>query len=246
MNGGATLKGTRGEIIALLRDQGEATVAGLSARLGIAPAALRRHLDILTGEGLIAHRTVKQATGRPYFAFRLTERAHEAAATGYPRLLERLVLELAALGPEETAAKDGRAVLDTVFLHMADQLADDYRDRVQSEDLEERVGLLTEALRGEGIVQRWEKREDGYALLTTSCPHRRAALATSALCASETRAIQSLLGAEVELVGRIVDGASCCEYRVRPGAPVTAGAETTTETPGGDAPRHGDEGMGTR
>src|SRR5687768_16923080 len=106
------MKGTRGEIVELLRARGECTVAALAEAVGIAPAALRRHLDILAGEGTVQYRAVKQATGRPYYAYRLTEQAREAAAANYPRILERLVTEMAALGAEETAAKDGRAILD--------------------------------------------------------------------------------------------------------------------------------------
>ena len=212
------MKGTRGEIVALLRQRGESTVAELAEQVGIAPAALRRHLEILIGEGTVEYRAVKQPTGRPYFAYRLTERAREAAANGYPRLLERLVTEVAALGREETAAKDGRDLLETVFGHMSDHLADDYRDRVRGATLEERVDSLTDALRDEGIVERWEKREDGYHLSTSGCPHRRAALIAHGLCSSEARAIASLLGAEVELVGSVVDGAPHCEYLVKCGA----------------------------
>src|SRR5689334_17159730 len=125
-----SMKGTRGEIVALLRARGECTVAELAEAVGIAPAALRRHLDILAGEGTVEYRAVRQATGRPYYAYRLTERAREAAASGYPRLLERLVTEMAALGAEETTAKDGHDLLETVFSHMSEHLADDYRDRV--------------------------------------------------------------------------------------------------------------------
>ena len=209
------MKGTRGEIVALLRQRGECTVADLAEQVGIAPAALRRHLEILAGEGTVEYRAVKQPTGRPYFAYRLTDRAREAAANGYPRLLERFVTEVAALDPDETAAKNGRDLLETVFGHMSEHLAADYRGRVHGETLEERVDSLTTALRDEGIVERWEKREDGYHLSTSGCPYRRAALVAHGLCSSEARAIATLLGTEVEQVGRVVDGAPLCEYVVR-------------------------------
>src|SRR3712207_6468656 len=102
------MKGTRGAIVALLRQRGECTVAELADEVNVAAAALRRHLEILAGEGTVEYRAVKQATGRPYFAYRLTERAREEAVNAYPRLLERLVAEVAALDREQTAAKDGR------------------------------------------------------------------------------------------------------------------------------------------
>jgi predicted ArsR family transcriptional regulator len=207
------MKGTRTEIVELLRRHGELTVTALCAELGIAAPALRRHLDILTAEGMVAYRTVKQAAGRPYFAYRLTEQAQETASTGYARLLERLIVDAAAL-----PAGDGsdRAMLDLLLDRLSDHLAEDYRTRVHGETLEERVRSLTDALRSEGILDQWERREDGIHLYNVACPHRRAALATHEVCGSERRAIAKLLGEDVDQVGRMVDGQSCCEYVVRP------------------------------
>jgi predicted ArsR family transcriptional regulator len=206
------MKGTRAQIVELLRQRGEMSVAELAEALDIAPPALRRHLDILAAEGLVAYRAVKQHTGRPYFAYRLTEQAQEAAATGYARLLERLIRDAAAM-----PAGDGRrAMLEALLDRLAEHLAEDYRTRVTGTTLEERVRSLTEALRAEGIVERYETREDGFHLYTSACPHRRAALAAHALCGSERRAIALMLGEEVDQVARLVDGGPCCEYVVRP------------------------------
>lgn len=208
------MNGARDEIVAALRQHGERTIAQLAEAVGITPAALRRHLDILAGEGMVEHRAVRQATGRPFFLYRLSERAQEAASD-YPRLLERFVTEVATLGREEIASKDGRDLLETVFGHMSEHLAADYQDRVHGETLSERLDSLTEALRDEGLVERWEERPDGYHLSTSLCPHRRAAVLTPGLCSAEARAIASLLGAAVEQTGRLVDGAPLCEYLVR-------------------------------
>ena len=206
------MKGTRGQIVELLRQRGELSIAELCEELDIAAPALRRHLDILAGEGTVEYRAVKQATGRPYFAYRLTEQALEAAATGYPRLLERLIREAAAL-PDGS----GRALLESLLERMSDHLADDYRSRVRGNTVAERARSVTEALRGEGILEDWEQREDGIHLFNTACPHRRAAVAAEgSLCASERRAIALLLGEEVDQVSRMVDRNACCEYVIRP------------------------------
>jgi predicted ArsR family transcriptional regulator len=208
------MKGTRAQIVELLR-RGEMTVAQLAGALGIAAPALRRHLDILTAEGTVTFRSVKQATGRPYFVYRLTEKAYEAASTGYARLLERLLTDAAAL-PAGDGAGAGRALLDALLDRLADHLAADYRGRVRGETLEEKVRSLTEALHAEGLLDGWEWREDGIHLLNTACPHRRAALAAQGVCGSERRAIALLLGEEVDQIGRMVEGHPCCEYVVRP------------------------------
>lgn len=206
------MKGTRAQIVELLRQRGELSVAELSEALDIAAPALRRHLDILAGEGTVEYRAVKQPTGRPYFAYRLTEQAQEAAATGYARLLERLILDAAAL-----PAGDGGMLLDALLDRLSAHLAEDYRSRVRGTTLQERVRSLTDALRAEGILERWEARPDGSIhMYTSACPHRRAALAAHALCGSERRAIALMLGEDVDQVTRLVDGSTCCEYIVRP------------------------------
>ncbi len=209
------MKGTRGEIVALLRARGECTVADLAGAVAIAPAAVRRHMEILAGEGTVEYRAVRQATGRPYFAYRLTEQARESEAHTYPRLLERMVTEVAALSAGQTAGMDGRDLLATVFDRMSDHLADDYRERVHGESMEERVSSLTEALRDEGIVERWQKADDGYHLTTSACPHRRAAIASTSLCDSEVKLLSTLLGTDVMPVARLVEGGLTCDYLVK-------------------------------
>ena len=51
--------GTRGRIARLIMENGPVTAAGLSARLGLTPAAVRRHLDNLLADGMIETRTAR-------------------------------------------------------------------------------------------------------------------------------------------------------------------------------------------
>jgi len=206
------VKGTRSEIIELLRRHGELTVHSLMQHLELAPAALRRHLDILAGEGTIEFRAVKQATGRPHYVYSLTEAARERLSTGYPRLMERLIEEAAAL-----PSRPGRRVpvIDTLFDGISDRLVADHRSQVRGTTMRDRVDSVTEALRGEGILEDWTKQADGYHLYNGSCPYHRAARASSGRCCdSERRAIALLLDTDVEQVGRIAEGGPCCEYIV--------------------------------
>jgi predicted ArsR family transcriptional regulator len=201
------IKSTRDQVLELLRQHGDMTIAALAERLGIALPAVRRHLDILTSEGLVDYRTVRQHTGRPYFEYFLTDRARERAANGYPRLVERLLREVSALGEGE-----GQRLLETILERMSEHLVEEHRGQVTGSTLEERVASLVAALADEGIVDDFEVREDGVHLTNTLCPHRRAALASEGLCRSEQRAIAMLLDAPVEQVSRIADGKPRCEY----------------------------------
>jgi predicted ArsR family transcriptional regulator len=207
------VKGTRGEIVELLRRHGEMSIHGLMEHVDVAPAAMRRHLDILAAEGTVEYRAVKQATGRPYYAYRLTERAREQLATGYPRLMERMIEEAASL-PQRT--DDGVELLDTIFTGISDRIVADHRPQVHGQTMQDRVDSVTAALREEGILEGWSRQADGIHLYNGNCPYRRAARASSGrCCASERRAIALLLDTDVEQVRRIAEGGPVCEYIVR-------------------------------
>ncbi len=205
------MKGTREQALDLLRQRGELTVAELTALLGIAQPAVRRHLDILTAEGLVEFRSVRQHTGRPYFVYTLTERAQEQASTGYSRLVERLLGELRALD-DDTGA--GSHLTETLLARMSEHLAEEHRASISGNTLEARAASLVATLAGEGILDDFEVRDDGVHLINSRCPYRRAALASDEVCRSEQRAISLLLETPVQQIGRIVDGRTCCEYLV--------------------------------
>ena len=64
---------TRSKIMDILRRRKEGTVDDLTQALGLAPATIRRHLDILQRDGYITVRAVHRETGRPHYAFSMTE-----------------------------------------------------------------------------------------------------------------------------------------------------------------------------
>lgn len=207
--------GTKGQMLRLLQACGEATVVQLAEALEMSPAAVRRHLDGLRAEGLVEARPQRQAVGRPSFLFYLTERAEEFSSTGYSRLLGRMFRGLAGLSPDEISGQPGEEVLGRVFEGVAEGLAEQYGPQVVGETLEERVSQATTALRPEGILDRWDQGPEGFRLINSSCPYRRAAQATEQACSADRLAIQLLLGRPVEQVGRVVEGHPWCEYVVK-------------------------------
>src|SRR5439155_24935098 len=70
-------RGTRARIARLILENGPVTAAALSTRLGLTPAAVRRHLDNLLAGGLIEVRTARRVAsrgrGRPAKLFAITD-----------------------------------------------------------------------------------------------------------------------------------------------------------------------------
>ena len=211
--------GTREQVLHFVMEHREARVESVAQALQLNIPAVRRHLDLLRAEGLIDARTVKQATGRPYYAYFATEAATGSLPPSYADLLGRMLHGL----------DEREDVISAVMASVAESLASRHRDEISSIGANERelVGQVTASLRSEGILDHWHAAEDGYHLTNELCPYLKAAEMSRLPCESDRKAIELLLGSEVLQITTIVDGSSCCEYVVRSAEakPVSAGAK---------------------
>lgn len=202
------MKSTRDQIREMLASRGEATVGEIARELQLNQANIRRHLEVMRAEALVDVRLERRGVGRPTYVYSLTERAEEQSAH-YPRLVNRMVRSLATL-PD-----GGEAVLAQVFESVAEDIAGAHRPKVTGGSLAERVAQTSEALRDEGIVDHWRREDDGYHLMNSACPYRKAAEITDAPCHADHRTVELLVGVPVMQVRRMVDGHAACEYVVR-------------------------------
>ena len=109
------MEGTRFRILQLLQSKGNQTVEALATSIGLAPATIRRHLDILQRDRFVEFCEVRKKTGRPEYSFFLTEEGQETLPKDYDRLLALTVEGLARLSTEEINGRDGGQVLELVF-----------------------------------------------------------------------------------------------------------------------------------
>lgn len=195
-------------------------MAQLANTLQLTPQAVRRHLDGLRAESLIDVRQKRHGVGRPTMVYFITERGEELAGRTYLQLLSRMVRHLEKLDARDVSGATGREVVSQVFSGVAEEVAADHRAEVHGETLDERINQASKALRQEGIVDDWEKHGDVFHLLNGDCPYLKLAEMSDAACSADRRSIELLLGTEVDQTTRIVDGAPCCEYVIRP-QPVT-------------------------
>lgn len=201
------MQGTRDHVLEYIRGHRDARVEELGEALGITPAAVRRHLDNLRADGLVDVRAVRQATGRPYYAYFLTEAALGTTQT-YADLLERVLRSV-----------DGRPeVTESVAAQMAESVASRHRGEIAG-TAQERIVQVTESLKSEGILDSWHESSDGYHLVNGACPYRMAAEVSRLPCESDRKTIELLVGLDVLQLSRIVDGAPICEYLVRATVP---------------------------
>jgi predicted ArsR family transcriptional regulator len=210
---------TRQTILNILRRR-SATVEDLTAELKLAPATVRRHLDILTRDGHVNVEQERRKTGRPHYVFSITEKGEDLFPKHYVRITNRLIDEIVALSPEDTRGRSGVELADLVFEKMAQHMAQKIAPRVHGSALADRIHATIDALQEEGIVFDVEKRDGGYLLVGHGCPCPRVAAQPGHACAHDQRLLTLLLAADVtyvapETVGR--DG--YCAYEVKERAP---------------------------
>jgi predicted ArsR family transcriptional regulator len=219
------VESTRQVILDLLRRRKQATVEELTQALSLAPATIRRHLDILMRDSYVAVDQVRRETGRPHYVFSLTDAGEDLFPKNYVRLTNRLIEEIVGLESDETKGKDGAEIADLVFEKMAERLAQTYAARVTGETLEERVAQVAELLSDEGLTLDWQAGDEGFLLLGYGCPCRRVADSHSQMCSHDRRLLTQLLDADVEFVDPSTVGVeSYCAYRIRERAGARSGA----------------------
>src|SRR3990172_6311811 len=173
---------TRQTILRILRRR-QATVAELTSELGLAPPTVRRHLDILSRDGHVDVSQVRRKTGRPHYLFSLSEAGEDLFPKHYVRITNRLIEEIIALQPEETANRSGSELADMVFEKMAHRLSQRIAAHIHGSELSERVQATTAALAEEGIMFDAEKSDEGYLLVGHGCPCPRVANGHVQVCA---------------------------------------------------------------
>ena len=217
---------TRDEVVRLLHERGEASVAELAEAIGVSSGSIRRHMDIMVAEQLLKSRLERQPRGRPVTRYSLSEAGEEQSASdNYSRLLDRLYPALSGLSADQVSGYDGEALLGRVFEQVADQVAREHAPQITARRLDERLAQVASALHDEGIVDELEDTGDDFRLRNVACPYRSTAEGTHAACEADRRTIELLVGVPVEQVMTVVAGDSCCEYLIRKDdSPVLAGS----------------------
>jgi predicted ArsR family transcriptional regulator len=211
------MEGTRLQILQLLQRNSAHTVDGLAKAVGLAPATVRRHLDILQRDRLVAFEEVRKKTGRPEYSFYLTEDGHEALPKGYDNMLGMVVQELSTLNPDDTTSKDGRGILDLIFRRLSDKVADECEDELTDKGLSDRLSVLMRHLGQAEFLPEVDVSDGTLRINLFNCPFRSVALQNEAVCGFDLNLISSVLRLPAKREQWISDGDACCMYAAEVG-----------------------------
>lgn len=231
---------TRARVLAAVSEHGPVTAAELGRRLGLTPAAVRRHLDALAAEsGVVEHDpsgAKARGRGRPARAFVIAEAGHQSLPADYDALATQALRYLQdEVGPGAVAefAKGRVAGLETRY---AAQLA------TAGTDLAARAAALVTALTADGFAASARPvgtgGRAGVQLCQGHCPVQRAAEEFPAFCDAETDAFSRLLGVHVQRLATLAAGHHVCTTFVpTPQVPARDTAASVTSRGSSGTPR---------
>jgi predicted ArsR family transcriptional regulator len=224
--------GTRGQVARLILELGPCTAATLGGRLGLTPAAIRRHLDNLIADGMIETRTARsygnRGRGRPAKVFVITDAGRSAFEHAYDDLASSALRFLEQSYGHQAVAEFARQQIAETERRYAPVVA-------QAGDLRGRVQALADALSADGyaaaagpvpgppggagaprggIPSPAGVVSNGEQICQHHCPVAHVAAEFPQLCEAETEAFGRLLGTPVRRLATIAHGDGICTTHV--------------------------------
>ncbi|QNN83381.1 HTH domain-containing protein [Brachybacterium sp. Z12] len=229
---------TRDRLVEAISTHGPITARRLAESFGLTSAAVRRHLAALESEGVIAEHEVlvaQRGRGRPSKSFVLSPSAHEDLPGGYDELAVMAVEELARLGGDEAVtALAERRIADWESTH--DQRVAELEAAGETVTVARRLELLSEMLTQRGYASTVrplhvplpatsaQPGTNPRTLVTAQlchghCPVLDIAADHPELCEAESRVISRIIGAPVQRLATLAQGAHACTTHI----PLTEG-----------------------
>jgi len=204
---------TRTRLRTAVAELGPVTAGALALQLGLTSAAVRRHLDAMTAEGVVETRepspAQRRGRGRPAREYVVSSAGHDALPAGYDDLALSALAYLAEVqGPaavQDFAERRLAGLEERLGVAVA----------AAGTGTEARVAALAAALTGQGYagsarpVARGTAAE-GTQLCQGHCPVRRAAEAFPELCEAEAKVFERVLGTRVQRLATLARGDHVC------------------------------------
>ncbi|KAM3093382.1 iron-sulfur cluster biosynthesis transcriptional regulator SufR [Phormidesmis sp. 146-35] len=203
---------TKQDILHDLLKQGQATAQDLADRLQVSPQAIRRHLKDLETEGLILHQTVQTKMGRPSHVYELSREGRSQFPDRYDDFAVSLLDTLA-----ETV---GRDQVSAILRKQWERKGLEYRQRLGSGSLGDRVAGLVELRRTEGYMAECHKVESDestqFILTEYNCAISHIAESFPSVCGHELEMFElALQDCRVDRTHWLVNGEHRCGYLIQ-------------------------------
>jgi predicted ArsR family transcriptional regulator len=229
LNGGPALRigddpRTRDAVGRSILENGPSTAAALGERLGLTPAGIRRHLDLLVADGILEAREPRisstRGRGRPSKVFVMTDSGREKFEHSYDDLAVAALKFMSAQSGEHLVTAFAQSRADDIERKATTVIAK------SSQKLDALATFLTE----QGYAASVGPRGAGVELCQHHCPIAHVASEFPQLCEAETEAFSKLLGTHVQRLATIAHGDGVCTTyipninpKIKNKEPLTAG-----------------------
>ncbi len=206
---------TRELVQQAIAEDGPLTVVALASRLGLTPAAVRRHIDLLAEQGVIDE--CEPATtdgsgrtrGRPARAYILSEAGHAGMESDYADVATSALRFLAERAGVDAVGEFAREHAAQLQARYAPQLA------TAGDDANARAQALATALSADGFAASIRPVGAGAPLAGVQlrqghCPVQEIAGQFPAFCEAEAEAFSRLLGVGVQRLATLAKGGHAC------------------------------------
>lgn len=195
---------TREAIARSVLENGPSTAVVLGERLGLTPAGIRRHLDLLVADSILEarepHQAISRGRGRPSKVFVMTDSGREKFEHSYD--------DLAVAALKFMSAQSGEHLVKAFAQSRADDI-----ERKATLALAKRANkseALATFLTEQGYATSIESRPLGEQLCQHHCPIAHVAAEFPQLCEAETEAFSRVLGTHVQRLATIAHGDGVC------------------------------------
>ena len=214
---------TRDAVARSVLENGPSTAVVLGERLGLTPAGLRRHLDLLVADGILEarepHQALTRGRGRPSKVFVMTDSGREKFEHSYD--------DLAVAALKFMSAQSGEHLVKAFAQSRADDI--ERKGSVALAKKSNKSEALATFLTEQGYAASIESRPLGEQLCQHHCPIAHVAAEFPALCEAETEAFSRILGTHVQRLATIAHGDGVCTtyipntVKTKPSKKITAG-----------------------
>ena len=195
---------TRDAVARSILENGPSTAVALGERLGLTPAGIRRHLDLLVADGILEARDPRVAPsrgrGRPSKVFVMTDNGREKFEHSYD--------DLAVAALKFMSAQSGEHLVSAFAQSRADDMVRKASSSISKSD--DKVASLADFLTEQGYAASVGPRGTGEELCQHHCPIAHVAAEFPQLCEAETEALSNLLGTHVQRLATIAHGDGVC------------------------------------
>ena len=215
---------TREAIARSVLENGPSTAVTLGERLGLTPAGIRRHLDLLVLDGILEarepHQALSRGRGRPSKVFVMTDAGREKFEHSYD--------DLAVAALKFMSAQSG----DHLVQAFAQSRADDIERKavISIAKKSQKNQALATFLTEQGYAASIESKSTGDQLCQHHCPIAHVAAEFPQLCEAETEAFSKILGTHVQRLATIAHGDGVCTTYIPNLSRVTTKTKITQST----------------